>query len=372
MVSAKDILNSQATAIVLLTRELNVSYLNQAAEALLEISSARSEHQPYASVLTEASLTHESLHQALESNQSFTKRRGCISLPGGSAFHADYTVSPVQVAVLAEARIESESACDFAPASHASLLIEIQPLDRLLRIDRDDQQVAVQETTRKLVRGMAHEVKNPLGGIRGAAQLLERELASQAQRDYTQIIISEADRLRQLVDRMLGPNSLPDFAPVNIHRALEYVIQLLDAEEPGKMTFKRDYDPSLPPIEVDLDQIIQAVLNIGRNAQQALEGIAAPTITFSTRIIRQFTIGQVRHRLVARIDISDNGPGIPQDLQHQLYYPMISGRAEGSGLGLSITQNILAQHHGLIESHSEPGCTIFSIYLPLEQPHAET
>ncbi len=354
MLSADDILSSQTNAILVLSDDLTFNYLNQAAEALLEISSNRSRGQLYAACLEEASLTREALAHALTMNQPYTKRRADIKLASGGRFNADYTVTPM---------VDSGS---------PKLLIEIQPLDRLLRIDRDDQQVAVQETSRRLVRGLAHEVKNPLGGIRGAAQLLARELPSESQRDYTRIIIEEVDRLRNLVDRMLGPNHLPEFRSINIHRVLEHVVQLLDAEEPARIRFERDYDPSLPHIEADMDQMIQALLNIGRNAQQALEATNDPRITLTTRIIRQFTIGQTLHRLVARIELSDNGPGIPEDLLEQLYYPMISGRAEGSGLGLSITQNILSQHHGLIETRSEPGSTTFSIYLPLQQPHAES
>jgi two-component system nitrogen regulation sensor histidine kinase GlnL len=250
-------------------------------------------------------------------------------------------------------------------------LLEIQPLDRLLRINRDDHHASVQETTRKLVRGLAHEIKNPLGGIRGAAQLLQRELATERQRDYTRIIIEEADRLRNLVDRMLGPSQVPRLVPVNIHQALERVVLLLEAEAPGRISFVRDYDPSLPEVEADLEQLIQALLNIVRNAQQALEKTPAPEIRLRSRIIRQFTIGTTRHRLVLRLDITDNGPGIPPDLFDRMYYPMISGRADGSGLGLSIAQSIVGQHGGLIECESKPGSTTFSIFLPLEQPHGK-
>jgi two-component system, NtrC family, nitrogen regulation sensor histidine kinase GlnL len=210
-----------------------------------------------------------------------------------------------------------------------------------------------------------------LGGIRGAAQLLERELQTERQRDYTRIIIEEADRLRNLVDRMLGPSQRPSLVPVNVHQALERVVQLLEAEQPGRIQVVRDYDPSLPLIEADLEQLIQALLNIVRNAQQALEKIEAAQIVLRTRILRQFTIGPIRHRLVLRIDIADNGPGIPPELFDRMYYPMISGRADGSGLGLSIAQSIVGQHGGLVECESRPGATTFSIFLPLEQPHGK-
>ena len=198
-----------------------------------------------------------------------------MRISSGATVSVDYTVTPM---------------LDRNPPE---LLIEIQPLDRLLRINRDDHHVSVQATTRKLVRGLAHEIKNPFGGIRGAAQLLQRELETERQRDYTRIIIEEADRLRNLVDRMLGPSQLPRLVPVNVHQALERVVQLLQAEAPGQIRFVRDYDPSLPEVEADLEQLIQALLNIVRNAQQALEKTPSPEIRLTSRIIRQFTIGTI-------------------------------------------------------------------------------
>ena len=201
--------------------------------------------------------------------------------------------------------------------------------------------------------------------------MLARELPEESLRDYTNVIIEEADRLRNLVDRMLGPSQLPRLAPVNVHQALERVVQLLQAEAPGQIRFVRDYDPSLPEVEADLEQLIQALLNIVRNAQQALDKTPSPEIRLSSRIIRQFTIGTTRHRLVLCLEISDNGPGIPPDLFDRMYYPMISGRADGSGLGLSIAQSIVSQHGGLIECETKPGATTFSIYLPLEQRHGK-
>ncbi|MFW5824592.1 MAG: nitrogen regulation protein NR(II), partial [Marinobacter sp.] len=243
-----------------------------------------------------------------------------------------------------------------------------------LRISREEDLLTQQETTRILVRGMAHEIKNPLGGIRGAAQLLDRELDDEDQKEYTQVIIAEADRLRGLVDRMLGPNRALRFAPTNIHEVLERVRTLLEAESRGRLNFRRDYDVSLPEFPGDKEQLIQAFLNIARNAMEAAfeyrDGPCSdepPTITFRTRVLRQFTIGQRRHRLVCRVDIIDNGPGIAPDLLQNIFYPMISGRANGTGLGLSITQSIIGQHHGLVECESEPGKTDFIIFLPLEE-----
>ncbi|MEM8547632.1 MAG: nitrogen regulation protein NR(II), partial [Pseudomonadota bacterium] len=236
----------------------------------------------------------------------------------------------------------------------------------LLKISREEGLISAQEATRSVVRGLAHEIKNPLGGVRGAAQLLARALPDEHLREYTSIIIEEADRLRDLVDRMLGPKRQLQVAPVNIHEVTEHVRNLIGAEAGDATELLRDYDPSLPSIVGDRPQLIQAVLNIVRNAYQATEGLDHGSITLRTRSHRQFTIGTRRHRLVCRLDIEDNGPGIPEDLQHAIFVPMISSRAEGTGLGLSISQAIINRHQGLLDCTSEPGKTIFTIYLPME------
>ena len=224
----------------------------------------------------------------------------------------------------------------------------------------DEQQI----TTRSLIRGLAHEVKNPLGGIRGAAQLLERALPETELREYTHVIISEADRLRDLVDRMLGPWQPMQFAPVNLIEALERVIHILQGEFYSDLQWQRDYDPSLPEVQGSKDQLIQAILNIARNACQALQQTERARIVFKTRVVRQFTIGSVRHKQIMHLSITDNGPGIPEDLIDRVFFPMISGRSEGSGLGLSISQNIVGQHGGTLQVASRPGNTTFSVYLP--------
>jgi two-component system nitrogen regulation sensor histidine kinase GlnL len=218
-----------------------------------------------------------------------------------------------------------------------------------------------------LLRGLAHEIKNPLGGIRGSAQLLQRELASEELREYTQIIMDESDRLQSLVDRMLGPNKPLLLEPINIHKVLERVRQLVQVEAPVGVSIERDYDPSIPQVNGDGDLLIQAILNIVRNAAQAV-GVRG-RILIRTRIHRQVTIGNKRNRLVVKIDVEDNGPGIPDALMGQIFYPMVTGRAEGTGLGLSIAQSLINQHGGLIECISEPGLTVFSIFLPLEMGH---
>ena len=218
------------------------------------------------------------------------------------------------------------------------------------------------EASRSLLRGLAHEIKNPLGGIRGAAQLLERKFDNDQDREFTHVIIREADRLKQLVDRMLGPRDIPNKSQLNIHQILEHVRNLVRVEA-DHIRFTTDYDPSLPDIYGDESMIIQALLNITRNAIKEVS--ADGKITFKTRPFRNYTIGENTYPLVAKIDIIDNGPGIPEELKEKLFLPMVTGHAEGTGLGLSIAQTLINQHNGLIEFASSPGHTVFSLLLPL-------
>jgi len=351
----KSILDSLTTAVLVLEDNLKIRYLNPAAESLLETSLTRSHGHPFSEILVACEDALKTLYAALKNGQSYTRREAEFLLTSGARLTVDYSVTPIS-------------------PEPTELLIEIQPRDRLLRISREDDLISQHETSRTLVRGMAHEIKNPLGGIRGAAQLLDRELNDEDQREYTRVIIDEADRLRSLVDRMLGPNKALKFADTNIHEVLERVRTLLEAESKGRVTFLRDYDPSLPELWADKEQLIQAFLNIARNAmetafenQTGASNEEPPTIMFRTRALRQFTIGHKRYRLACRVDVIDNGPGIPSDLLQNIFYPMISGRASGTGLGLSITQSIIGQHHGLVECESEPGKTDFIIFLPLEE-----
>jgi len=249
------------------------------------------------------------------------------------------------------------------------VLVQIEQLDRHLRISMEEQILAQQNAGRMLLRGLAHEIKNPLGGIRGAAQLLERELPDADLREYTRIIMDESDRLQSLVDRMLGPNKPLTMESINIHKILERVRQLVQVEAPAGVIIDRDYDPSIPSVMGDGDLLIQAILNIVRNAAQAV-GVRG-RIQIKTRIDRQVTIGHRRNRMAVKIEIHDDGPGIPPGLMGQIFYPMVTGRAEGTGLGLSIAQSLINQHGGLIECTSEPGHTVFSIYLPLELAHEQ-
>ncbi len=245
----------------------------------------------------------------------------------------------------------------------SEILIELQQVDRHLRITKEEQLLAQQNTSRMLVRGLAHEIKNPLGGLRGAAQLLDLELHDPELKEYTQIIIAESDRLQELMDKMLGPNKPAHKHLLNIHEVLERVRQLVAVEAGNNIALKTDYDPSIPELYADKNQLIQVFLNIVRNAIQALQ--ASGNILLKTRIQRHMTIGRKRYKLVIKVDIIDNGPGIQSHLLGQIFYPMITGRPEGTGLGLSIAQSLVNQHDGLIECDSEPGKTVFSVYLPL-------
>jgi len=342
------------TGVVLVDADLSIIFMNPAAEALLEVSGQRGQGVEFPLLARESEEATDALKDALINGHSYTKREATIELHNQQQATLDYSVSPVS-------HPESRLPC---------LLIELQGRDRLMRISREEQLIQKQETTRNLVRGLAHEIKNPLGGIRGAAQLLARELPTEELGEYTNIIIEEADRLRDLVDRMLGPRTLPKTEEVNVHEVIERVCQLIDVESEHQIELIRDYDPSIPEMQADRGQLVQALLNICRNAMQAMMENPVPghtpSLIMKTRSIRQFTIGHHRHRLVARIDITDNGPGIPDDIQESLFYPMVTGRPEGTGLGLSISQSIINQCDGIIEFESEPGRTTFSIYLPLE------
>lgn len=352
----RQILDNLTTAVLLLDGTLRVHYVNPAAEMLLEVSGQRVNGQHVTSLFSDSAASLQSLRNTVSTGHPFTKREAQLQLSNGQCLMADYSVTPVNA------------------LERSWILLEILPRDRLLRITKEEAQLSKQEVTRVLVRGLAHEIKNPLGGIRGAAQLLARELPEQALHDYTDVIIQEVDRLSNLVDRMLGPYQPPTLSRINIHEITEHVCSLVQAEARDQLQIQRDYDPSIPDLMGDREQLIQALLNIMRNAMQAiLSGRDASNgqITLRTRTLRQFTIGPIRHRLVCRLEITDNGPGIAPGIVDSIFYPMVSGRAEGTGLGLSITQNIITRHHGLIECDSVPGCTTFTLFLPLPTTSGE-
>jgi two-component system nitrogen regulation sensor histidine kinase GlnL len=267
---------------------------------------------------------------------------------------------PLQVQVTATAQL----------ADATPVVLEVSEIEQQLKVDREERQLGLTEANRQLMRNLAHEIKNPLGGVRGAAQLLESELTAD-QREYTRVIIAEADRLQALVDRLLAPHRSPRVvADVNIHEVLERVRMVMLAEFPRGLAIERDYDASAPEFRGDKEQLIQAVLNVVRNAAEALDDrIAAgdARIILRTRVARQVTIARTRHRLALDLHIIDNGPGIPDDLKDRVFFPLVSGRDTGTGLGLTLAQTFVQQHNGLIEVDSRPGRTDFRILIPLQR-----
>ncbi len=249
------------------------------------------------------------------------------------------------------------------------VVVELLPQETQTRQDREERQMEQAQANKELIRNLAHEIKNPLGGIRGAAQLLQLELDSRDLTEYTQVIVREADRLQTLVDRLLAPHRRPQVVGnVNIHEVCERVRTLILAEFPKGLQVRRDYDTSLPEFRGDVEQLIQAVLNIAHNAALALRermALGDAQIILATRIARQVTFVKKRFRLALELHVIDNGPGIPEDIRERLFHPLVSGRDGGSGLGLNLAQSFVQQHQGLIECESQPGLTDFKILIPL-------
>lgn len=348
----KRVLDHLKTGVLLLDKNLHLQYMNLAAEDILEISDRQACGLYLGDMLIGAQDDLTEIRSALNNDVSFTKHRTNLRLTNGKDILVDYTINP------------------FEENATRAVVMEINAMHYSQRISRDEALLSTQATTRELVRGLAHEIKNPLGGIRGAAQLLALELPDPSLTDYTNVIIEEADRLHNLVDRLIGSRKMPDMKSMNIHEVLERVASLVDAEfQDRNIELIKDYDPSIPAVRGDKEQLIQAVLNIVRNAVQALESPnishALGRIRIRTRVVRNVTIGARLHRLVVRVTIEDNGPGVPPDIMDNIFYPMISGRANGTGLGLSIAQSIINQHDGIVECDSKPGATCFTITLPI-------
>lgn len=341
------ILNHQVTAILIMNESLQVRYANPAAEQVFSQSSKRIVNQPLSNLIQHASMDLALLSQPLQSGQSITDS-DVTFVVDGKPLMLEVTVSPISW------------------NKELMLLVEMRKIGQQRRLSQELNQHAQQQAAKLLVRGLAHEIKNPLGGLRGAAQLLERMLPDQSLTEYTQIIIEQADRLRSLVDRLLGPQKPGKKKYENLHLILEKVRQLVELEVSQSVIIERDYDPSLPDFLMDADQIEQALLNIVSNAGQILQAQENGKIIIRTRTVHQANIHGQRCKLAARVEIIDNGPGIPADLQDTLFYPMVSGREGGTGLGLSIAQNLIDQHQGKIDVESWSGRTIFTIYLPIQ------
>lgn len=322
-----------------------MAWLNLAAEQLFEFSAKVAVGAPFARLFVNG-MAIETLLQEARANAFGLKRQEMVLERAG---HEALTLDTIAT-VLDEPR--------------GALLIEFREIDQRLRHDRETQIIDSAQANRELVRNLAHEIKNPLGGIRGAAQLLETELDSPGLREYTQVIVKEADRLQALVDRLLEPHRHPRaIADVNIHEVCERVRSVVLAEYPMGLRIERDYDASMPELRGDKSQLIQVVLNLVRNAAQALGGRGH--ILLRTRIARQVTLARHRHRLALELHVIDDGPGIPEAIRDRIFHPLVSGREGGSGLGLSLAQSFVQQHGGIIECESRPGRTDFRILLPL-------
>ncbi len=340
------ILDNLNAAILLFDPQLTLTYLNSAGEILLADSAKHLVGKSAQAIFSwrNPDLVNKIEH-CLKTHESLIDRE--LPLNQAEQRHiVNFSLTPI---------IEQEQL--------SNILFELQVVDRHLQITREAQLLTQQNTSKMLVRGLAHEIKNPLGGIRGAAQLLELELTDPELKEYTQIIISESDRLQLLIDKMLGPNKPARKLPMNVHQALERVKQLVAADCGPNIHFVTDYDPSIPEIVADIDQLIQVFLNIVRNAVQALAD--GGEIVFKSRIQRKATIGKKHYKLCVKIDIIDNGPGIDPEIAEQIFYPMITSKADGAGLGLAIAHSLIHQHQGLIECDSTPGRTRFSILLPI-------
>jgi len=338
--------NQMVTAVIILNRELLIQYANPAAETLLIKSLGKLKNKSLKSVFFNNPINDIRLKQLLTSGQEFSDSDVILEFFDRRKITVEITASSVE----------------FDKSPH--ILLEFKQIDQQKQISVEAFQQQQWESARDLIKGLAHEIKNPLGGLRGAAQLLSKEL-TQDQQEYTQMIIEQADRLTNLVDRLLGPNQLPNMSTQNVHLVLEKVAQLVHFNNPQKIKIIKDYDPSIPELTFDEDKLHQAILNIINNAIQVIGTNAK--ITLKTRAASNKTINGKQIKLVAQISIIDNGPGIPEKIQDTLFYPMVSGRANGTGLGLSIAQTLINQHQGKLSCISQPGHTEFIILLPITE-----
>lgn len=351
------ILDSLSTSVLIVDRDRHLLYLNVSAETLFGVSRNQVRGRPLSELLADSQGLDAVIDRAATTSRPFSRRELALRpIYGDGELIVDCTVAPYE-----------ESG---APGA---VVIEISDATQHQRITRETALLTQIGGSRLMIRQLAHEIKNPLGGLRGAAQLLARQLSDASMREYTTVIISEADRLVTLVDTLLGPGHAPRKEQINIHELLQHVGHLLAADAPAGVVVDRDYDPSLPPLFLDRNLIIQAMLNLGRNALQALasntvsnvQGGARPgRLVLRTRALTNVNIGARRYRLVASVQFEDNGPGVPEHLRDTLFYPLVTGRADGTGLGLAVAQDLVSRHDGLIEFESRPGLTTFTILLP--------
>ncbi len=343
-----DLLDALSTGIIMLDAQLCAIYANVAAQDLLAFSLNQARGRPFGDFLQDSNGLIGILRRALETGEGFADRELTVR-PAGAPRDVrtlDVTITPLEGQI-----------------TGTHLLLELADTTQRKRISRENDLLARLDGSRLMIKQLAHEIKNPLGGLRGAAQLLERELQEASLREYTRVIIGEADRLTALVDSMAGPHRAPQKAHINVHEICEHVYHLLRAEARSGIAVDRDYDPSLPNTMLDRNQMIQALLNVARNALQAVG--ESGRIVVRTRALSNVSIGNARYRLVASVQVEDNGPGVPEDLRSSIFYPLVTGRANGTGLGLAVAQELVTRNGGLIEFESEPARTVFTLLLPL-------
>ncbi len=348
----KHLLDNLNIGVALLDERCTVCYLNPAAEMLLGVALPRIFGLDFSSLITDNSTLSLQLQSVLNTQQITSQRAAEWETSfTGQPMVVDYTITALQ------------------NGPEIQILVEIERVDRWLKISQEEAMQAAHDTGRSIVRGMAHEIKNPLGGIKGATQLLAKELIDPEHHEFSNIIIEEANRLRNLVDKMLGPRHLPNLQSQNLHEVIEHVLALIQSENGEKLTIKRDYDPSIPVVYIDREQLIQALINLVKNAVNAMleSNTPSPVLTLKSRVVKRHRVDSMHSHLMACIDIGDNGPGVPDHLKETLFFPMITGSASGMGLGLSITQSIVHQHKGTLDFASQRGDTHFLIYLPIEE-----
>ena len=339
-----------STAVLILDHGFALKYANPAAETMFAFSQKNALGQSCARLFSAHvgnTALFAMLDQVVKHDAGFSENELTLETAAAAVIH---------------------TACKATPTEGQRLILEFHQQDQQMKIVREEKILEHQQLNRELIRNLAHEIKNPLGGIRGSAQLLERELPHNELREYTQVIVKEADRLQALMDRLLTPHRLPKLVSLNIHEVLERVRSLVLAEFPDGIHVVRDYDTSLPELIGETEHLIQALLNVARNAAQSMKGRGE--IRIVTRIARQVTLARVRYRYAIMVDIIDNGPGVAIGLQDKIFYPLVSGRDGGTGLGLSIAQEFVSQHQGIIEFDSIPGQTRFTVLLPVRNIQA--
>ena len=348
------ILDQLATAILVVDARSNLTWLNPAAADLLAMSPATARGRAFGSLVVDGAAMEVLLARSRESQEPLALR-GFSFAPasrGDARYQVDVSLTPL------------------SGPEQGSVLVEISDTTQPSRMTRDSALLVQQGGSRVMARQLAHEIKNPLGGLRGAAQLLECELPTEELKEYTRVIIGEADRLCALVDNLLGPARPIRREQANVHELIDRVYRLARAEAPEGVAIERDYDPSLPALTLDRDLLVQAMLNLARNAVQAVG--SRGQLTLRSRALMNATIGTERHRVVASLQFEDDGPGVPSELGETIFYPLVTARAGGTGLGLAVAQDIATRHGGIIEFDSRPGRTVFSLLLPMENGHDES